>query len=119
MSELYLIAHKVRNEVAFDVAERMCSGTPPCQPDCGLWKDGKCLAADWWIIPTSGHRAYPYWHHKLDDLYNHHENGSLCIREMIGTDEAPEGLRDHYAVVAADTIARSSKPKTASLEDLA
>src|SRR6266550_4910945 len=44
MSEPYLILHKVRGEPAFDVAEKV-----------GEDDDGEV-----WIIPTSGHRAYPY-----------------------------------------------------------
>jgi hypothetical protein len=41
----YLIQHKVRGEHAFDVAVKM------------EMADG----TEWWIIPTSGHRAYPYF----------------------------------------------------------
>lgn len=45
MSEtLYLIAHSVRGQPAFDIAIQM-----PMDDEI------------WWIIPTSGHRAYPYW----------------------------------------------------------
>lgn len=40
---MHLILHKVRGEPAFDIAETM-------------EVDGET----WWIIPTSGHRAYPY-----------------------------------------------------------
>jgi len=40
--ELYLILHKVRGEPAFDIAQKIMIGE----------KEG-------WIIPTSGHRAYP------------------------------------------------------------
>ena len=42
-AEPFLIAHKVRGQAALDVAEPMIV-------------DGET----WWIIPTSGHRAYPY-----------------------------------------------------------
>ena|SRR5215469_14991909 len=42
MSELYLILHKVRGEPAFDIAQKMMVGN----------EEG-------WVIPTSGHRAYP------------------------------------------------------------
>jgi hypothetical protein len=42
MTELYLILHKVRGEPAFDVAQKIMIGE----------EEG-------WIIPTSGHRAYP------------------------------------------------------------
>jgi hypothetical protein len=40
---VYLILHKVRGEPAFDIAEQIQIGD----------EEG-------WIIPTSGHRAYPY-----------------------------------------------------------
>jgi hypothetical protein len=66
MSELYLIAHKVRGEPALDIAIKM---------------------GDWWIIPTSGHRAYPYWHGDLEQLFHF---GPFNLPEM------PEGIPDHY-----------------------
>lgn len=47
---LYLIAHKVRGEPAFDIATQIEIGN-----ETG------------WIIPTSGHRAYPYWFQELLD----------------------------------------------------
>jgi hypothetical protein len=40
MNDLFLIAHKVRGKLAFDVAERVGSE---------------------WVIPSSGRRAYPWW----------------------------------------------------------
>jgi hypothetical protein len=40
----YLILHKVRGEPAFDIADKLQIGD----------EEG-------WIIPTSGHRAYPLW----------------------------------------------------------
>ena len=42
MSDLYLILHKVRGEPAFDIATRL-----------------QIADEEGWIIPTSGHRAYP------------------------------------------------------------
>lgn len=45
---LFLILHKVRGEPAFDIAER-------CD-EMGTASD----PGPWWIIPTSGHRAYPF-----------------------------------------------------------
>ena len=42
MNELYLILHKVRGEPAFDIAQKIQIG-----------------GEEGWIIPTSGHRAYP------------------------------------------------------------
>ena len=50
-NELYLILHKVRGEPAFDIASRLDIGS-----------------AGGWIVPTSGHRAYPYRWWNLDDL---------------------------------------------------
>lgn len=89
---LFLIAHKVRGELAFDVASQIADGT--------LTDPGP-----WWIIPTSGHRAYPFWSTPLLAL-----NVPLLA--------VPGDLRDHYA--ARDDLARraSSSPK-ATLSDLA
>ena len=53
MSDLYLILHKVRGEPAFDIAQKLIIGD----------EEG-------WIVPTSGHRAYPYYHEPLTMLYN-------------------------------------------------
>lgn len=47
----HLILHKVRGEPAFDVAESLQIGD----------EEG-------WIIPTSGHRAYPFMVWNLEDL---------------------------------------------------
>jgi len=71
-TDLYLVAHKVRGEGTIDCALRIRIGE----------EDG-------WIIPTSGHRAYPYWHFKLSDLFAYQNIGG-----------APVGLRDHYEVSA-------------------
>ena len=51
MPEPFLIAHLVRGEPAFDIAIKLQIGD----------EEG-------WIIPTSGHRAYPYWHQSLKDM---------------------------------------------------
>lgn len=79
---LHLVAHKVRGELALDVADRYDQGTPF---DPGPW----------WITST-GHRVYPFWIYPIDDLYSHHDHGSLGIRELIGTDEPPPELRDFW-----------------------
>jgi hypothetical protein len=83
--EHYLIAHKVRGEPAFDVAIQM-------EMEDGVW----------WIIPTSGHRAYPYWSASLEaalqlwDMYVHDspEAGQPIL-------PMPSDLRDHYEAEAA------------------
>lgn len=98
--EPFLILHKVRGEAAFDIAIRFQIGS----------EEG-------WIIPTSGHRAYPHWHMKLDDLYSSPDAGTLCIRELIGTDEVPSDLPDHYAANDAVHQERSptgTKPRSAA-----
>ena len=69
--ELYLIVHKVRGSPALDVAQRI------------LLSGGEEL----WLIPTSGHRAYPLrWR---------------ALAESVSADwfEAEEwaALSDHYS----------------------
>lgn len=104
MSELYLIAHKVSGEPAFDVAERMTC--PECDGDRYLSNgiiditgdDGMvpCAECDglgyWWIIPTSGHRAYPYCTIPLQML------GVIGWGEVkpFNAGVMPDGLPDHY-----------------------
>lgn len=90
MTELFLIAHKVRGEPAFDVAERLQIGD-----ELG------------WIIPTSGHRAYPYWCHPLSQSF------MLAVIE----EGLPSDLRDHYAAHAAPAPA-GGKITSLSLADL-
>ncbi len=97
MTTPYLIAHKVRGQPAFDVAIRM--ECPICMPvkasgDHLPVPEEGCNGCDgqgfWWIIPTSGHRAYPYWSIDLDLLgeeYNH----------AIRPGEMPADHPDHYA----------------------
>lgn len=81
MSEtLYLIAHKVSGQPAFDVAIQLE----------GVNDDGDII----WIIPTSGHRAYPFHAEPLEkDLDRYVE-------------AMPHNLPDHYP-----TSASPDKPK--------
>ena len=67
--ELYLILHKVRGEPAFDIAQKI------------LFDDGE----EGWIIPTSGHRAYPKTWLKLSDIPLSLDGATL-----------PDDLPDHY-----------------------
>ena len=80
MSELYLGAHVVRGALAFDVMEEIEIGS----------EQG-------WIVPTSGHRAYPFWVHELEFCFvnNQHENPM----EVCGA--PPPEQQDHYALSAA------------------
>lgn len=107
MSELFLIAHKVSGQPAFDVAIHM--DCPLCVEvhghDSGYERE--CDECDklgyWWIIPTSGHRAYPWWHLPLK-----FEEGRLVMdhnpTKLTWTIfDMPEGLPDHYAHSASPT----------------
>jgi|SRR6266478_5267164 len=95
MSELFLIAHSVRGEAAFDVAVQM--ECPHCRGTSATLPIG-CFECDslgyWWIIPTSGHRAYPYacqpWH--AMDI------GPGFDKPM------PPNWPDHYKTKAAPTV---------------
>ena len=83
MSEPYLIVHVVRSEPAFDIAIR-------CD-DMGTESD----PAPWWIIPTSGHRAYPYWYRELKPL------SSLFIANYGHLPLCPPDWPDHYSTLPA------------------
>lgn len=78
MTDLYLIAHRVRGEPAFDIAcmlEHLDDGGDPI-----------------WIIPTSGHRAYPWWYIEL--LGGTTEIG--IGNEWMVVPPMPPDLQDHY-----------------------
>ena len=80
--ELYLILHKVRGEPAFDIAT--CIG-----------EDGD---GEIWIVPTSGHRAYPYRAWQLNAL--HTEDG-YCPPFILDVVESIDGWPtwpDHYTI---------------------
>lgn len=83
----FLILHKVRGAPAFDIATRCDDmGTPS---DLGPW----------WIIPTSGHRAYPWRWWDLEDLrdvsdINQSDNSHSCPMHVVYA--LPEGWPDHY-----------------------
>ena len=91
----HLILHKVRGEPAWDVAEPATIGD-----ELG------------WIVPTSGHRAYPSRVYPLDSL--------VCIdvpqgRELVAELGDVAHLPDHYAV--NDKVAAKSRP-SASVDDI-
>lgn len=89
MTDLYLIAHKVRGEPAFDIAAQVQIGE-----ELG------------WIIPTSGHRAYPYGWQPLSAL-------DLAPGFNI---PMPANWRDHYATIAAPSA--PAKLTTLNLAEL-
>lgn len=80
---LYLIAHKVRGAPAFDIAERMDMGDDEA----------------WWIIPTSGHRAYPFWSISLQDVTITQQGFTLSVMDQYHRLDPNiiDDLPDHYA----------------------
>jgi hypothetical protein len=99
----FLIAHKVRGEAALDIADQM-----DC-PECG-GHDEECDGCGgdghWWIIGTSGHRAYPYWwcDTGLLHLMDYGAPVMQCVSPM------PSSARDHYAVVEAKEPKFNTRP---------
>ena len=83
MSEPFLIAHLVRGEPAFDIAIKM---------------DVETEDEPWFIIPTSGHRAYPYWHEELWEVIN---GNRMDLARSGHIAPPPPNWPDHYAVSAA------------------
>lgn len=98
MSEPYLIAHIVRGEPAFDIAIKLQIG------------DEKG-----WIIPTSGHRAYPYWFTKL--TYNLGLPDMRAHECYIGVVAAtPPNHPDHYTTHATPGTGRTDLLSLISLK---
>lgn len=89
MTELYLILHKVRGEPAFDIATKLDIGDD-----------------EGWIIPTSGHRAYPWYAVKLDDIHLSTSNVSITSIKVQNLDmnEYP----DHYPPKSSPAETKSS-----------
>jgi hypothetical protein len=73
----YLIAHKVRGQPAFDVAIQM-----------------EMEDEVWWIIPTSGHRAYPFWQIELKYLCYGDLAEGIPVWPLI--EDVPDPWPDHY-----------------------
>lgn len=95
----YLILHKVRGEGAFDIAEPMIE-----MPN----------GETWWIIPTSGHRAYPYWYKDLDEVIG--MDRSNYLSDMLRN--PPVDLRDHYTILNPPTAKRQRVDDSPRPEDL-
>lgn len=105
-SDLYLVAHKVHGAPAFDIACKI-----DC-PECITWPNSSsgCFECDqlgfWWIIPTSGHRAYPFAH----TIMLCHEDQSISFAFPPGEPGTmPPSLPDHY-----HTSTESSAPSLLS-----
>lgn len=121
----FLIAHLVRGQPAFDIAEQI--ECPICKGDYDIDRDEESMCVDcddtgyWWIIPTSGHRAYPFWNKELPATMEQYEdkfwevrcgdlNGEYASYDRI---ESIVGWPDHYAI---NNRALRSAP-TSSLAD--
>ena len=97
MTDLYLILHKVRGEPAFDIASAIMIGEEQC-----------------WLIPTSGHRAYP-----IDWL----PLNAVCpdtVENMLVAANGPiwETLSDHYEARPLQKEARTTFNPRALLEKI-
>ena len=117
MTEPFLIAHIVRGSPAFDIAIRYCSASP-CQPDCGLWNGEACKAQveEWWIVPTSGHRAYPYWSHKLIVQQLSTSEIWVVLDSPSNVPPPPEDWPDHYqSAIDSSPLSPSDRASGASL----
>src|SRR5258708_424538 len=101
---LYLIAHSVRGEAAFDVAVQMqCPFCQSYESATGQWCEAEreqedCFDCEalgyWWVIPTAGHRAFPYWHCRLDECLVMGMGEYEAI--TYGVPEMPPSWPDHY-----------------------
>ena len=80
MSEPFLILHKVRGSPAFDIATRCDDMGTPSDP------------SPWWIIPTSGHRAYPWFTAPLNQLVDMYYIDGDVEKPMA----IPDNWPDHY-----------------------
>lgn len=90
MLDLYLIAHRVRGEPAFDIAIMLDLLDEDADPI--------------WIIPTSGHRAYPWWYIELGA-------GVYTTRELTIHDLCPPmpiDFQDHYHL--EQTVSTTKQP---------
>lgn len=89
----FLILHRVRGDAVFDVAEQMNV-------------DGET----WWIIPTSGHRAYPWRHWLVEDLFDGSDinNSGHHDSPINFLDGLPADWPDHYV---------AHKPKRVDVEN--
>lgn len=88
----YLIAHIVRGQPAFDIAERM--ECPECHPGYDLPATHFCDECDnlgyWWILSTCGYRARPWKFYKLNS-----QGLNQFISEPL---ECPQGWPDLFAI---------------------
>lgn len=102
MTESFLIAHRVRGEPAFDIAHQM--ECPHCMgKDLDIYA---CIECDqlgyWWIVSTSGHRAYPWYAVELK--YLHLTTSNVAVTDVKVQDLDITSYPDHYPTRAAPTL---------------
>lgn len=111
MTDPFLILHKVRNAPAFDIAEKLrcpeCNGVGGYMVkdfETGEVTDYEGASCDecegqgfWWIIPTSGHRAYPVDFTPLNHLIESESEAKVLGSVTTYTrPEIPLDWPDHY-----------------------
>ncbi|MDE2106693.1 MAG: hypothetical protein KGL39_56280 [Patescibacteria group bacterium] len=82
----------MRGEPAFDIATQIEIGN-----ETG------------WIIPTSGHRAYPYWHLSLDSMFWYDPQfeglfGQRHVNMKGAVPDCPQDWPDHYPTRASPSF---------------
>lgn len=101
MTDLFLIAHIVRGQPAFDIAEHLTC------PECLGHGCSECDEEGfWWVVGTSGHRAYPYYSIPFDELSAGDTIDGYYSITSLAPSEAPPSWPDHYNVRSAP----SAKP---------
>src|SRR5262245_26721369 len=100
----HLILHKVRGKAAFDIAHLI--RCPICEPirqglDYGNDYAGACNECDddgfWWIVTTSGHRAYPYWTMPIGHILD-------LLVDWLPLPDLPADIPDHYQITEAPSL---------------
>jgi len=100
---LYLILHKVRGGPAFDIAQHVVIGS----------EQG-------WIIPTSGHRAYPWRSWPLEDLADISDITSCRTHDQPWTHDGdlPADWPDHYQASPAPITSRARPIRATAADDV-
>ena len=103
MSDLYLILHRVRGAPALDIASRCDEMGTPDDP------------GPWWIIPTSGHRAYPLRQVELYELAEFYEDEISWAYSAEMDSPFPPSWPDHYAPSTIEKLTTKASSGASSL----
>src|SRR5678816_1922295 len=111
MTESFLILHKVRGEPAFDIATLI----------------GEDSDVPIWIIPTSGHRAYPLWVQLLSLMSYQQMIDEVVLPDLHKMSNFPMDMvwiadwPDHYSVndqKGHEVAAKPTKVHNLSVNDM-